>query len=711
MPARVRRVGLGIGGLVAVLVLGRVAAWGACASPVVGMDSVSAAPGGTATVTTSLSNSNGCVVAVADYFTYDATALTFTGCTIASGPSNAGKTLTISSSCDSTTGTAACCYPTSGSCMFGAACNATDYCINCNCTSDSDCPSGQTCTNKTVAAFGFSSSTIPDGALWTCTWTVSASASGPYAVTISTQGRPATDFGATDVDGNALSTSYINGLINVQPVTPTFSPTRVNTFTPSITRTPSVTNTPSPTPSVTNTPMTPVPSATPTRTGTPTQTATRTPTNTPTLTVTRTHTPTITRTPTRTFTPVSTNTTAPTPTVPAPTRTPVTCCGDCDGDGAVTIGNVQTCESIFLGSVAYTACTACDCTGAGSVSVADVQTALNNFSFGCGGLPATFTPTPTVTRTPTPCAAVTLAVGAGSGPLGGTASVAVTLIATNPCVTAIAEAFNFNSSAFSLDPTLDCTVNQASTVSSLVRTCVIQTGTVCTSDGDCVSPDVCGRLAAVLARPTAYANGAVFTCTFSINPLAGLGVYSLPSTTHQASDSAGRSLPVTSTNGSISVLAAPTTTGTPVVGTPTFTRTTTPTPSITPTPTVTRTPTVTATGNPAFTYTPTLAIPLCCGACAAPNVVTSDDVQLCIDIALGELPYESCCDCTGSGSVSITDDIAVVVNNFMHGCPVATVTQTPSPTGPTATPTLTPQPCYIDTPGQCPAGSSCVLPS
>lgn len=116
---------------------------------------------------------------------------------------------------------------------------------------------------------------------------------------------------------------------------------------------------------------------TPSRTATAPSTPTRTTTSTPVAT-----TPTATLAPTRT----SISTPAPTQTAPPATATPTrgpTCVGDCDGNGAVTVDEVQKGVGVVLGSVRLDTCPPLDANGDGEVTVDEILVALNNALGGC----------------------------------------------------------------------------------------------------------------------------------------------------------------------------------------------------------------------------------------------------------------------------------------------------------------------------------------
>ncbi|MGD9763829.1 MAG: choice-of-anchor V domain-containing protein [Candidatus Binatia bacterium] len=109
-----------------------------------------------------------------------------------------------------------------------------------------------------------------------------------------------------------------------------------------------------------------------------------TPTATPTATAipaTATASATATRTATQTSVPTATPT-GPTRT-PTVTRTPGPCFGDCDGSGAVTIGELITAVNIALGSTDLDACPSLDSDGSGTVTVNELIAAVNNALTGC----------------------------------------------------------------------------------------------------------------------------------------------------------------------------------------------------------------------------------------------------------------------------------------------------------------------------------------
>ena len=127
---------------------------------------------------------------------------------------------------------------------------------------------------------------------------------------------------------------------------------------------------------------TPIPTPTATPTPTPTSTASATPVNTPISTATVTHVATATRTPTSAVSPATPSATSkPTPT---PTGKPVSCVGDCDGSGMVTVNELVILVNIDLGYLDVSACP--DGIPPGTpVNIALLIQAVNNLLLGCGG--------------------------------------------------------------------------------------------------------------------------------------------------------------------------------------------------------------------------------------------------------------------------------------------------------------------------------------
>lgn len=78
-----------------------------------------------------------------------------------------------------------------------------------------------------------------------------------------------------------------------------------------------------------------------------------------------------------------------------------TCPGDCDGDGAVTWLEAETCNAIFTTAAPLSDCPACDTNDNGTVSIGEAQAAGNAMNFGCGAPTPTASPTSTPTATPT----------------------------------------------------------------------------------------------------------------------------------------------------------------------------------------------------------------------------------------------------------------------------------------------------------------------
>jgi hypothetical protein len=126
-------------------------------------------------------------------------------------------------------------------------------------------------------------------------------------------------------------------------------------------------------------------------------------TDSPPVTLTPTQTPT--RTPTRTVTPTVTLTPTVSPTATI-TPTPISCVGDCSGDGHVTIDEIIVGVNEALGNLTPGACLAFDRNGDGTITVEEIIVGVSNALNGCSAMP-TPTVTPTATITPTPVAIIT----------------------------------------------------------------------------------------------------------------------------------------------------------------------------------------------------------------------------------------------------------------------------------------------------------------
>ncbi len=167
--------------------------------------------------------------------------------------------------------------------------------------------------------------------------------------------------------------------------TPSQTPTATATATPTqtLTATPSATFTATPTPTVTGTATL---TTSPTATGTQTPTAIPTATATITPTYTATPTPSASATGTPTATATASPSRIPTPTAtgsPSPTRTPISCAGNCDQEGDVTVNDIITMVNIALGNANVSACAAGDIDGSGDITINEIIAAVNNALNGC----------------------------------------------------------------------------------------------------------------------------------------------------------------------------------------------------------------------------------------------------------------------------------------------------------------------------------------
>lgn len=166
-------------------------------------------------------------------------------------------------------------------------------------------------------------------------------------------------------------------------LTPTPSATSVPSSTTTATRTQTATRTATATASVT---LTATASATSVGSATATRTAASTSTRTATATTTGVVTP---STPTATSVSGATATHTTTPSTAVATSTPtdtpgsITCVGDCDGNGSVSVGELITGVNIALGSQGIERCRAFDSSGNQRVEISELVAAVNRALGGC----------------------------------------------------------------------------------------------------------------------------------------------------------------------------------------------------------------------------------------------------------------------------------------------------------------------------------------
>jgi virginiamycin B lyase len=68
---------------------------------------------------------------------------------------------------------------------------------------------------------------------------------------------------------------------------------------------------------------------------------------------------------------------------PTPRPTPISCVGDCDGNGQVTVDEILTMVNIALGNEVVTKCLAGDANHDGQITVDEILTAVGNALNGC----------------------------------------------------------------------------------------------------------------------------------------------------------------------------------------------------------------------------------------------------------------------------------------------------------------------------------------
>jgi hypothetical protein len=225
---------------------------------------------------------------------------------------------------------------------------------------------------------------IPDGPLYTCTFTARTTALGGVYPLIA---RAAI---ASAASGDAIpDLTTVDGVIVVDAATRTPSATRTRTPTHTITPTPTRTGTVTSTATRTTTPT-----ITQSSTSTPTGSHTATPTASPTVTATTTLSPSATNTATASSTPTltataeasATRTLTASPTAsasPTLTNTPPLCVCDCDHDGSVTVDELIRAVNIGLGTADLSLCPAADADHMNDVTIEEIVQGVNNALDNC----------------------------------------------------------------------------------------------------------------------------------------------------------------------------------------------------------------------------------------------------------------------------------------------------------------------------------------
>jgi hypothetical protein len=296
----------------------------------------------------------------------------------------------------------------------------------------------------------------------------------------------------------------------------------------------------------------------------------------------------------------------------------VTCFGDCNLDGQVTVDEIMKGINIMLGNASLSTCPAMDADSNGVVTIDELLNAVAAAVDGC--IPATPGPSPTPTATPTPTPSPTptmtptaiptntatatqtptvtatpgtptptpttafINIGVGSGLAGGTAAVTVSLQTSGLQIAGTVNDITFLNAALTLDPS-NCVLSPGlPTELSAAATTVATTATTTTVRVFVQGPNV---------EP--IADGPLYTCTFGIKAGTQPGPYPLVNGNVFAQDASGVNVRVAGTDGA--VIAT-------LIG---FTSTPTSTATVTPTPTQTATWTSTPTATATATPTPTAA--------------------------------------------------------------------------------------------------------
>jgi len=241
----------------------------------------------------------------------------------------------------------------------------------------------------------------------------------------------------------------------------------------------------------------------------------------------------------------------------APQADAQACFGDCDGDGGLTLGELQTAVAISLGELPSSSCVAIDGDGNGVVVVSEVERGVAEEVLGCGQS--------------APTSGVAAASGIGipivhlgstSGLPGQTASFDVTLETSGEPIAGVQVDIAFDPNtpiAAKVNGRPDCIPNAA----------INKGGTSFAFQPPGCSGSSCTAIRSLvlaLDNVDPIPDGSVmFSCNVAIAPSAPNGVYPLVGSNAGSSDPQGSAISTDVTNGAVTVGNVPPTTASPTV--------------------------------------------------------------------------------------------------------------------------------------------------
>jgi hypothetical protein len=228
---------------------------------------------------------------------------------------------------------------------------------------------------------------------------------------------------------------------------------------------------------------------------------------------------------------------------------PPACPGDCNGNGAVTVDELVRAVNILLGNQPITNCRRGDANGNGEITCAEINRGTNNALNGCpagGGLSLRANLSAVAdgeTALGALTSTITQQIGSASGARGANITIPVAVSGGAGSV-----------SATQLDILYPTNVLNNP---SCVKASRLSNHSLSTSLPN-TPPAPSGKtrlrtLISDLSAASTFADGQIFSCTFTIKPSAPKGTHTISGERQHISDATGNELPAAVTNGSVTV--------------------------------------------------------------------------------------------------------------------------------------------------------------
>ena len=222
---------------------------------------------------------------------------------------------------------------------------------------------------------------------------------------------------------------------------------------------------------------------------------------------------------------------------------PPACVDDCNGNGSVSIAELQRAINITLGTQPVTACRAADPNGNGEVTCAEINMAVNTFLSGCPRGGAAQMTGASGLASPLTGGTITQQIGSASGTRGSDITIPVSITGGGGIESATQVDLLFSTAVLS-NPR--CSKNPRLTNHSLSTSL----------PSNPLPPAGQTRLRTLLVDTNAastFTDGGIFSCTFTINPSSPTGTFPISCQRQHVSDHPGNELTSTVTNGSVTV--------------------------------------------------------------------------------------------------------------------------------------------------------------